>query len=268
MRINLMAGVLILTLPVVAHAASDETTTEQASKNQTVETVPPAPRGPYFSRRLMPQMGPNTGSNVAGYPPVGFDPMASSSRHNNNMGSTGNGAGAGATEMDARMNGRFNMGNNMGGNNRWGGNNSFVNNSPYGQPYGTPFNGYQQNPNAPQGGASNNAPLAATGQQDSGNAPQAAPNTQPPAEPEWAAKRRAEAEKYRAEAQKRYEKARAESQKRYAEAEKYRAEMQKRYAEDARKRAAAYAAQRQSYGQQGYGVPYGAPYGYARQPQR
>jgi len=308
MRMNLLAGVLMLAIPAAAQAAGDKSTeaqiAAQTNENRAATMIPPAPMGLYFSRRLMPQMaqpmgsnmGPNMGPNgpsVGGFPPVGFDPIANARPRTDDAGKgqtrqdaaptapapmagyPGNGMGShgntnGAADTDARMSGRFNMG----GRNGWGGNDAFANGMPYGRPYGspyggmpygTPFNGQPQGFNAPQTAPTENAPQTSAQPQGQTDAPQAAPNMQPPAEPEWVAQRRAEAEKYRAEAQ-----------KRYAEAEKYRIEMQKRFAEEARKRAAAYAGQgygapygapvRPGYGQ-GYGAPYGVPYGYAPQPQ-
>ena len=118
MRMNLFAGALLLAIPTIAQA-DDATSTptpsaESANAPQAQEMIPPAPMGPYFSHRMMPNGGP-AGS---GFPPVGFDPMS----------------GAGARGAGKNHN-HSHQGMGMGGDN------SVVHGMPYGQPSGTPYGG-------------------------------------------------------------------------------------------------------------------------------
>lgn len=184
MRTKLMAGVVMLALPTGVLAADEATSDTGVAQpqNQTTASNLPAPQGPFFSRRMMPNGG--TGN----FPPMGFDPMANGNAtapsesaapqpaypgnvYGNRMGNNAGGNVGGGSEVDVQVRGRINMGGrgsgNGFGNNGWG--NNFMHGVPYGMPYGQGYG-------APYGtpfGQAYNAPQYA---------PQATPQAAAPAE--------------------------------------------------------------------------------------
>jgi len=163
LRATLMAGVMATALPMVVFAA-DATTPQTAAvgnEERVTASVPPAPQGPFFSRRMV---SAQNDVNSAGFPPMGFDPMASTSPAapvdggmpqapaypGNAYGNTlGGGSGAdtgGETQVDIQVRGRIGLGGRGAGQQGWG--NNFMHGMPYGMPYGqgygapygTPFN--------------------------------------------------------------------------------------------------------------------------------
>jgi len=183
MHTKLMAGVMVLALPcgvLAADATPDATpadTKVSQPAQQTTASIPPAPHGPFFSRRMMAgrsgagqggvgQGGVGQGgANQGGFPPMGFDPMTNASpqatptpgqmtgRPGNVYGNTVRGGTGGGTEVQVQIRGRIGMGGGGSGNGGYG-NNGYGNNGfgtrgmpygmPYGQgygaPYGTPYN--------------------------------------------------------------------------------------------------------------------------------
>jgi len=328
MRTKLMKRVVMLAFPPIMFAtgalAADATTpvnrgaSASQAADRTVAAVPPAPQGPFFSRRLAPTQN---GAAQFGFPPMGFDPMMGTApgagpvgngnapaaqvptgspsvagypgpgfgnAQNTYTNTNTNGSVNGGMGGNVQMRGRINMGGGGGGtgNTGWGGNSmrGLPYGMPYGQgygaPYGTPYSQANNTPNAPQyalqdvsgesktlASTSASSPTAPSATANNGGffaqpQPQRLQPPQPmaqPEEPQWVKASRAEAEKYRAEAQRRFaalQKNNPYAQQGYGQpyAQPYRRPYGQGYG--------------QSYGQGYGGVPYGAPYGYAPQWQR
>lgn len=170
LKSKLMTGVMVMALPASVWAA--QTTAPNADGSQPAQqesaSTPPAPQGPFFSQGMMPHQA---GMNHGGFPPMGFDPMASRTpgvasdgvvaqapqaptypghvpghAYGNQFGNNTSGNVTGSGDIDIQVRGRVGMGGrgagNGFGNNGWG--NNFMNGMPYGQgygaPYGTPYN--------------------------------------------------------------------------------------------------------------------------------
>lgn len=180
MRTKLMMSALMLTLPAGAMAQETTQPTEGAvpSAEQAQTQVPPAPQGPFFSRGLVGQ----DGTNMPGFPPLGFDPMTGvaptapaapgegvsppapapvypgpahpGNRFAQDMANTLANTLGGDAEVDIHVRGRTALGGTGRGGQGWGPN--FMHGVPYGMPYGqgygapygTPFNTYA--PGMPQ----------------------------------------------------------------------------------------------------------------------
>lgn len=248
--------------------------------------TPSAPQGPFFSRRMPPNqvtasqdgfppmgfdpMNPdNSNSTVAqnDMPPQPGPAMraprpgqrygnAFGNAMNNNMG----GGTGGGTDVQVEVRGRIGLGGRGSGQGSGRGGNGFGNNGfgnfmqgmpygmPYGQgygaPYGTPYNHANDAPQYAPLPSQQSAPSAGDAAAAAPAVPQAAAQ---PQEPQWVKDSRAEADKIRREAEKRF----AEMQKNNPYAQPYRSYGPGAYG--------------QGYGQQpygqGYGAPYGAPYG-------